>query len=622
VAALIDPEICIAGRELTEPTLSPNGRLIACVTAEAGMTAIRVVPVEGGPERVVTALPQPAAGRGLGGGCLTWIDDGDALMYVGRDSALWTAPVTGGERRLVMAAGTGMAAPMALASGSLAVVSRDHAEIWLLWPKGGYPALRLDTGQDDFVCDPHIAWVTKPGEAPVVQVVWQAWNVPDMAWDHSVVRRVQLRVRDGARTGDPLTGPLDVLGRDLIEGTGAILQPRSLPDGRLTSVRDDHGWLNVWLDDQVLISESYEHAGPTWGSGLRSYVWSPDGSAVAFARNERGFGRLCVVRLATGEVTEIARGVHGHLDWKGEHLVAVRSGARTPTQIVSYRLGQGEPFVADPAGSRRVHLIGPVTAWDGIELPEPEVHEVPVDYVTLQARIYRAPDEKRIDAAVIWVHGGPTDQWQVTFMPRVAWLWGRGCDVVVVDPRGSTGHGRSYQQALRGQWGERDAHDTAALIAAYQKAGGVRPDRTVIAGSSSGGLTVLSVLRHHGNLVAGGIAISPVSDLADLSERSHRYEAHYNLTLVGEDSDQDRYRELSPVHHAAEIRGPLMILHGQADPVVPADHSRVLAEQIAAAGGQVDLHLFADEGHGLRQIPNRLEEFRLIAEFLDRVFAA
>jgi dipeptidyl aminopeptidase/acylaminoacyl peptidase len=144
----------------------------------------------------------------------------------------------------------------------------------------------------------------------------------------------------------------------------------------------------------------------------------------------------------------------------------------------------------------------------------------------------------------------------------------------------------------------------------------------VIAGSSSGGLTVLSMLRHHRDLVAGGIAISPVSDLADLSERSHRYEAHYNLTLVGQYSDQDRYRELSPVHHAADIRGPLMILHGQADPVVPADHSRILAERIAAAGGQVDLHLFDGEGHGLRQVPNRLEEFRLIAEFLDRVFAA
>ena len=397
-------------------------------------------------------------------------------------------------------------------------------------------------------------------------------------------------------------------------------QPRSLPDGRLTSVRDDHGWLNVWLDDQVLIPEAYEHAGPTWGSGLRSYAWSPDGRAVAFCRNEAGFGRLCLFNLATGEVTEIARGVHGHLDWRGEHLVAIRSGARTPTQVVSYRLGQGGGVSADLASLRRVHLIGPVTAWDGIELPEPEVLEVPTEQVTLKARVYRAPDRNRIEAAIVWVHGGPTDQWQVTFMPRVAWLLGRGCDVVVVDPRGSTGHGRAYQQALRGQWGERDAHDTAEMMRAYQQATGVGADRTVIAGSSSGGLTVLSVLRHHRDLVAGGIAISPVSDLADLSERSHRYEAHYNLSLVGDGSDLDRYRELSPVHHASKILGPLMILHGQEDPVVPADHSRVLAERITAAGGQVDLHLFAGEGHGLRQIPNRLEEYRLIAEFLDRVF--
>ncbi len=624
---LIDPEMCIAGRDLTEPTLSPDGHLIASVTSEAGVTSIRVMPIDGGPERIVTSVPQPAAGRGLGGGCLAWTDEGHGIVYVGRDGGLWVAPVDGaGSRARAMAPGRGLAAPASNGDGSPVVITCDEAEVWMLWPSGEGPALRLDLGEDDFVCDPQIAIVNEPDGSECLHVVWQAWNVPDMAWDHSILRRVRLR---RPTLNDGFSPLWEVHSREMVEGIGAILQPRILRDGRISSVRDDHGWLNLWVDEQVLISEPCEHAGPTWGPGLSSYAWSPDESMVAFTRNELGFARLCVMSLDTAEITEIARGVHGHLHWRGEHLVAVRTGARTPTQVVSYRLGSGVSAQSGVGTTRRVHQVGPVIAWDGIDLPEPELFATPLPVTEaeavgdqeakLHARLYRAAGPVRSQAVVVWVHGGPTDQWQVTFMPRVAWLWSRGLDVLVVDPRGTTGHGRAYQQALRGRWGELDASDTAAMIRAYQAESGTQPERTLIAGSSSGGLTVLSVLRHHAELVAAGIAISPVSDLADLAERSHRFEAHYSLSLVGDLSDHDRYRELSPVHHADQIAGPLMMIHGEEDPVVPADHSRTLAAEIAQSGGRVDLHLFAGEGHGLRQIPHRLEEYRLIAEFIEQI---
>ncbi len=109
-----------------------------------------------------------------------------------------------------------------------------------------------------------------------------------------------------------------------------------MPDGSTITVRDDTGWLNVWVGDRPLVDEPFEHAGPSWGMGQRSYAVSPDGGRVAFTRNERGFGRLCVADVRTGDVTEIARGVHGQLTWVGDRLAAIRSGARTPTQIVVY----------------------------------------------------------------------------------------------------------------------------------------------------------------------------------------------------------------------------------------------------------------------------------------------
>ena len=64
--------------------------------------------------------------------------------------------------------------------------------------------------------------------------------------------------------------------------------------------------------------------------------------------------------------------------------------------------------------------------------------------------LYRANASTRV---LVWLHGGPTDQWQVTWMPRIAHWRSRGWNVLVPDHRGSTGHGRAYQQAMQGRLG-------------------------------------------------------------------------------------------------------------------------------------------------------------------------
>ena len=383
-----------------------------------------------------------------------------------------------------------------------------------------------------------------------------------------------------------------------------------MPDGSITAIRDDTGWLNVWVDDRPLVDEPFEHAGPSWGMGQRSYAVAPDGDRVAFTRNERGFGRLCVVDVRAGDVTGIARGVHGQLTWVGDRLAAVRSGARTPTQVVVYDTSTRETSTWE----RRVLAVGPVVGWDSIDLPEPEPLTVDHDGVTLHARRYVAGQGRTL----CWIHGGPTDQWQVEFLPRVAYWWAQGWDVLVPDPRGSTGHGRAYQQALRGGWGRIDVDDTAAIVAASHRHGWSVPERTVVMGGSSGGTTVLGVLGLHDGLVAAGVALYPVTDLADLAARSHRFEAHYPLSLVGPLDRLDLYRERSPLTFADRITAPLLVLHGDADPVVPIEQSRRLVERIRSSGGDVEFHVMEGEGHGFRAVENKLAEYRLIGEFVAR----
>jgi len=464
----IPVEWCVGAREVGEPRLSPDGGRLGVAITVDGIATIDVYDLwtegggEGGDEgghegeptaRRVVHTPSPRPGRGLGGGGWTWSGDGTSIIYAAVDGNLWSQPVRGGASRRLTDHGPERVAqaPAAAPSGGRVVYVVDQSEVWLVDADADDPAAaatRLDDGSADFCFDPV---VLPDGGA----VAWHAWNVPEMPWDASRMERLDLVT--GARTQ--------------VRGGGMLQQPRPMPDGRIVCVRDDHGWANVWLDDSPLVDEPVEHAGPTWSLGLRSFAVSPDGHRVAFTRNERGFGRLCVVDLDSGAIDEIGRGVHGQLSWHANRLAAVRTGARTPTQVVLY---EESAAGVHPAWTRRVVVAGPTARWSDAPLVEPELVCVPVSAVggdddtpaDVHARFYRADPSGDSSAdpprLICWLHGGPTDQWQVTFMPRIAYWRSLGWNVLVPDHRGSTGHGRAYQQALRGQWGELDVDDTLA----------------------------------------------------------------------------------------------------------------------------------------------------------------
>ena len=469
---------------------------------------------------------------------------------------------------------------------SAVVYVLDQSEVWVQ-PLGDAAPRRLDDGTNDFCFDP----VVRPDSTVVC---WQGWSVPNMAWDNARLRCAPL-----------CGGTVKSIG-----GDGAAQQPSYVPDGRLLSVRDGSGWNNVWLGETVLVDEPFEHAGPTWGLGQRSVVASPHGTHVAFTRNEDGFGRLCVVELGTGDIREVARGVHGQLSWGGNRLAALRTGACTPTQVVVYDTETWARSIID---------VGPLSGWENEPLVEPECHQIIArDGAVLHARLYRA--DNPTDRLVCWLHGGPTDQWQVTFMPRVAYWRSRGWNVLVPDHRGSTGHGRSYQQALHGEWGVLDVNDVCDVLEdAYRQRWGTS-QRTVLMGGSAGGFTVLGVLANAPGIVAAAVVSYPVTDLFDLAERSHRFEQHYTLSLIGP-VPQNRdapgpYRDRSPVNLAERIRTPLLMFHGEDDAVVPVEQSRVFAAKVAMHGGVVELCVYAGEGHGFRQPVNQLDEYRRVGDFI------
>ncbi|HZC16740.1 MAG TPA: alpha/beta hydrolase [Caulobacteraceae bacterium] len=69
-------------------------------------------------------------------------------------------------------------------------------------------------------------------------------------------------------------------------------------------------------------------------------------------------------------------------------------------------------------------------------------------------------------------------------------------------------------------------------------------------------------------------------------------------SLPGADESEQAAMLASPIEHVTARLPPVMLLHGDADKVVPVSASRRYEERVRAVGGKVDLHIFAGLPHG------------------------
>jgi dipeptidyl aminopeptidase/acylaminoacyl peptidase len=581
---------------------APQSRL-AWVDAFAARSDLVVAPVEGsGPPAVVTADVGAASVGAYGGGVYCWAGEG-RLVYAARDGRLMVVAAAGGPPRVLHEGGRA-SAPAVSPDGSRVafVVERDDScEIVIVHidghAGGSADPVTVSTGAD-YSFDP--AW-SPDGRL----VVWHEWNFPAMPWDES---HIVMRELDGGR--------VTVVAGGKGVATG---QPRFAPDGSaLAYVSDATGWMNVWVaapdgsDARPLLAEAAEHAEPTWGPGQRSYAWAPDGREIVLCRNEQGFGRLVLAQLGGGAARDVSRGWHHGLDWSPAGLTCIRSGARTPPSVV----------LLDPhaPSTRRSLARGPVAGFEAAGLVEPEPVTWPNDGADVHGLLWRPPNPAHEPPPLlVMVHGGPHGQATASWMPRVAYFLVRGWAVLSPNARGSTGYGRDYAQALAGGWGETDLDDVVAGIDHARRAGWCDPSRVAAMGGSAGGFTVLQLALCHGELLRAAVSLYGVTDLFDLASTTHRFESRYLDRIVGLlPDDAARYRDRSPITHAAKASIPLLMLQGDQDVAVPKAQADALVEKMREHGGAVEYHVYEGEGHGWSRPETIEDELRRVESFLSR----
>jgi len=87
-------------------------------------------------------------------------------------------------------------------------------------------------------------------------------------------------------------------------------------------------------------------------------------------------------------------------------------------------------------------------------------------------------------------------------------------------------------------------------------------------------------------------------------------------------TDEEKFKEIgrhiSPIHHVSKDDPPTLILHGDADKLVPIQQAEILIAKLKEAGVPAELAVKKGAGHGW---PNLLQDVRSFADWFDRHLA-
>ncbi|MBV9269381.1 MAG: S9 family peptidase, partial [Acidobacteriaceae bacterium] len=231
---------------------------------------------------------------------------------------------------------------------------------------------------------------------------------------------------------------------------------------------------------------------------------------------------------------------------------------------------------------------------------------------------------------IVFPHGGPwgRDQWGYdTFAQFFA---NRGYAVLQPNFRGSTGYGKKFLNAGNGEWGRKMQDDITWGVKYLTAQGTVNAKRVGISGGSYGGYATLAGVAFTPDVYAAAVSIVGPSNLITLLDSIPPYWESFRRVMYMRMADpatpegKKLLEEESPLHAAAHIKTPLMVVQGANDPRVNKRESDQIVVALRDRGRPVEYLVAPDEGHGFARPINNLAMVaameRFLAKYLDSRF--
>ena len=300
----------------------------------------------------------------------------------------------------------------------------------------------------------------------------------------------------------------------------------------------------------------------------------------------------------------------------GTHVVggvAVAAGTGRVVATAATPTSSGEVLLVDAATGTveaRTDLAAPLRATGRLRVPV-ELSATAPDGYPVHGWVV-TPDAERYGSGphptILMIHGGPFAQYTHGLFDEVQVLAEAGYAVVYGNPRGASGYGREHGLAIRDAFGTVDTDDVLALLDAALQDPALDGERVGVMGGSYGGYLTAWLTTRTDRFAAAIVErgfLDPVSFVG-----SSDIGWFFGLEYLGDSADDQEtggaaaVAAQSPMAHVGTVRTPTLVIHSEQDWRCPVEQGQRWFVELKRRGVEAELLLFPGEGHELTRSGN------------------
>ena len=391
--------------------------------------------------------------------------------------------------------------------------------------------------------------------------------------------------------------------RQLTNRSGPDGNPQVSPDGRHVAYTGYDMTDDTWVESKLYVMNS-DGSGHRLLTGdldrsAQNLTWAADNSGVYFSVQSEGAQNLYFAPL-NGAVRQITNGAHmlaiSDIGPNGT-VVGTLTDPNRPGDIVAFD-------VRRPAQIRQLTSVND-DVLQGKQLGEvEEIWYTGADDWRVQGWLVKPPnfDPSQKYPLMLSIHGGPHSMYNVGFNFAFQEHAANGYLVLYTNPRGSTGYGAEFGNAIKNAYPSRDYDDLMAGVDAVIARGIVDESRMYVYGCSGGGVLTSWIVGHTDRFAAAS-ANCPVTNWLSFVGTTDGSSWYRNFEKLPWEDPTEHLRR-SPLMYVGNVKTPTMLMTGVNDLRTPMAQTEEYYQALKVLKVPTAMVRFNDEWHGTSSKPS------------------
>ena len=405
--------------------------------------------------------------------------------------------------------------------------------------------------------------------------------------------------------------------RQLTRRKGPDRDPAVSPDGKRVAYLGYDHTRDTWVDSRIYVmnidGSSPRLVSGDWDRSPSNLTWAGDGSGVYFTAQDKGSQNLYFLPIgsAAGKVTPVTKGVHmlsvTEVSRKGT-AVGTLTSFHKPGDIVAFD-------VKRPEGMKQLTAVND-DVLSGKKLGQvTEMWYTAPDGMKVQGWYITPPDfdPARKYPLQLHIHGGPHSMYNVGF--NFGWQEhaANGYVILYTNPRGSTGYGSAFGNAIKNAYPGKDYDDLMAGVDTLLAKGFVDQQNMFVTGCSGGGVLTAWIVGKTDRFAAAS-ANCTVVDWLSFVGTTDGASWYYNFEKLPWE-DPSEHIKRSPLTYVGNVKTPTMLMTGVNDLRTPMPQTEQFYSALKLLKVPSAMVRFNEEWHGTTSKPSNFVRTQLYLRY-------